>query len=138
MYVSARADYALRALAALAAEGRPMTVDEIAQAEGLPPRYLGVVLGQLRRAGIVANPRGTSPGYRFLRNPDTVTAADAVRAVDGLLAEVPETRPVSSGRPGEASPLQDLWAAVQTSVHDALDAITIAELARGRDFTAPG
>ena len=131
MYVSARADYALRALVAMARAGRPMTVQEMAVEQGLPPRYLGVVLVQLRRAGIVAARRGRHAGYRLIDDPASVSAAAAVRAVDGLLAELPGgARGALTGAVGDGGPrLHDLWEAVQESVEEVLSGTSIADLA---------
>ena len=69
MYVSAKSDYALRALITLAAEGRPMTADELAKSQDLPVNYLEAILLDLRRGGLVASRRGPSAGYRFVRPP---------------------------------------------------------------------
>lgn len=133
MYVSARADYALRALVGMARAGRPMTVQEMADEQGLPPRYLGVVLVQLRRAGIVAARRGRHAGYRLVDDPATVTTAAVLRAVDGLLAELPDGAGASfTGAAGAGrARIQGLWAAVQDSVEQVLAGVTIADLAGG-------
>ena len=88
MYVSARSDYALRALIALAAEGRPMTAEQLAASQDLPISYLEAILIDLRRGGIVASRRGPDAGYRFVRPAKELTPADVMRAVEGPLAEV--------------------------------------------------
>ena len=139
MYVSARADYALRALVVMARAGRAMSAVEIAADQGMPPRYLSVVLVQLRRSGIVAAHRGRNAGYRLAADPASVTAAAVVRAVDGLLAELPDggsgagEGPATGHRPGRAPALRlhDLWAAVHDSVEGVLEGVTIADLAGG-------
>ena len=139
MYVSARADYALRALVVMARAERAMTGQEIADAQGLPPRYLGVVLVQLRRAGIVAVRRGRHAGYRLVDDPASVTAAAVVRAVDGLLAELPDVgrgAPTGAGEDGGLR-LHELWSAVQDSVEGVLEAVTIADLAAGPERPTP-
>ena len=120
-----------------------MTVDELAQRDGLPPRYLRVVLVQLRRAGILATRRGRGAGYRFVGGPDTVTAAAVVRAVDGLLAEVPEFRAgTAAGASAADSAPRRLWSAVQARVEEVLEAVTIRDLvaseALGVAREAPG
>jgi Rrf2 family protein len=138
VYVSARTDYALRALVVLARSARARTVQEMADEEGLPPRYLGVVLVQLRRAGIVAARRGRHAGYRLVDDPASVTAAAVVRAVDGLLAELPDGQQGGvTGAAEDGGPrLQAMWAAVQDSVEGVLAGVTIADLAGGRTMPA--
>lgn len=132
MYISARADYALRALVALAAEGRPMTAEELAKSQDLPVSYLEAILLELRRSGIVLSRRGPDAGYRFVRPASEVTAAEVMRAVEGPLAEVRGLRPEATTYRGAATPLQDLWVAVRASLRSVLEGVTIAQLARGQ------
>jgi len=132
MYVSARCDYALRALIALAAEDRPMTAEQLAQSQDLPVNYLEAILLDLRRAGIVASRRGPGAGYRFVRPPEDVTPADVMRVVEGPLAEVRGLRPEATSYTGSAAPLQQLWVALRASLRGVLEGVTIAQLAEGQ------
>ena len=132
MYVSARSDYARRALIALAAEGRPMTAEQLAVSQDLPISYLEAILLDLRRGGIVASRRGPDAGYRFVRPPDELTPADVMRAVEGPLAEVRGLRPEATSYTGSAAPLQELWIALRASLRHVLEGVTIAQLAKGQ------
>jgi Rrf2 family protein len=132
MYVSARSDYALRALLTLAAAGRPMTADELATSQDLPVNYLEAILLDLRRAGIVSSRRGPGAGYRFVRPPEELTPADVMRALDGPLAEVRGLRPEATSYTGPAAPLQELWVALRASLREVLEGVTLAQLASGR------
>lgn len=131
MYVSAKSDYALRALITLAAEGRPMTASELAKCQDLPINYLEAILMDLRRGGIVASRRGPDAGYRFLRDPEQLTPADVIRVVEGPLAEVRGLRPETTSYKEAAAPLQQLWIALRVSLRSVLEGVTIAQLARG-------
>jgi len=131
VYVSARSDYALRALVTLAAEGRPLTAEELARLQELPVSYLESILLDLRRAGIVASRRGRDAGYRFARDPGEVTPADVMRALEGPLAEVRGLRPEATEYKGAATALQPLWIALRASIRATLERVTIAQLARG-------
>lgn len=131
MHVSARSDYALRALIALAAGGQPMTAEQLARSQDLPVNYLEAILLDLRRAGIVASRRGPGAGYRFVKPPAEVTPADVMRAVEGPLAEVRGLRPEATSYTGAAAPLQQLWVALRASLRDVLEGVTIAQLAKG-------
>jgi len=132
VYISARTDYALRALVALAVEGRPMTAEELATSQGLPANYLEAILLTLRRAGIVLSRRGPDAGYRFVTPPDQVTAAAVMRAVDGPLAEVQGLRPEATTYPETVASIQELWIAVRANLRRVLEVVTIAQLARGQ------
>jgi Rrf2 family protein len=86
--VSARADYAIRALLELAAAGpdRPVRAEAISKAQAIPSKYLENLLVDLRRARLVASQRGVNGGYRLARSASSITLADAIRAIDGPLA----------------------------------------------------
>jgi Rrf2 family protein len=132
MYVSARADYALRALVALAVEGRPMTAEQLAKSQDLPVNYLEAILLDLRRAGLVISRRGPDAGYRFVRPPEQITAADVMRVLDGPLAEVRGLRPEAATYAEATASIQELWIALRASLRSVLENVTVAHLARGR------
>lgn len=132
MYVSARSDYALRALISLAAEGRPMTAEQLALSQDLPISYLEAILLDLRRGGIVASRRGPDAGYRFVRPPSELTPADVMRAVEGPLAEVRGLRPEAASYAGAAEHLQDVWVAVRASLRRVLDNVTLDDVVKGK------
>ena len=93
--VSAKADYALRAAVELAAhEGeRPLKGELIAQAQGIPLRFLENILGELRTAGVLDSRRGAEGGYLLARPAAEISLGDVIRAVDGPLANVTGARP---------------------------------------------
>ena len=71
MRVSAKADYAVRAVVELAAAGKgPVKGDRIAKAQGIPLRFLENILGELRHAGLVRSQRGAEGGYWLARPAD--------------------------------------------------------------------
>ena len=133
MRISARADYAVRAALELAAAepGRHLTSDAIATAQGIPHRFLEVILQDLRREGVVASHRGARGGHRLARPPSEVTVADVVRAVDGPLVFVNSERPQDLVYRGPAQSLLPVWVAVRASVRGVLDAVTLADVVRG-------
>lgn len=85
MRVSTRGDYASRALLSLAlhGEGVPTSVRDIADRTGLPQPYLEQILLTLKGAGLVRSKRGVGGGYVLARDPDKITLAEIVSAVDG-------------------------------------------------------
>src|SRR5205807_68472 len=76
--ISAKADYAVRATAELAAaEGRgPIKGEHIAQAQGIPLKFLLNILNELKRARIVRSQRGAEGGYQLARPAAEITLAD--------------------------------------------------------------
>jgi Rrf2 family protein len=131
--VTAKVDYAVRALAELAAAGAGTTMkgDRVAEAQGLPVKFLENILAELRRAGIVASQRGSEGGYRLAKDPATVSVADVIRAVEGPLADVHGTPPEELHLPGAAAPLREVWLATRAALRNVLEHVTIADIAAG-------
>src|SRR5579875_4113245 len=75
MHISAKVDYGVRALLELASSGGPMTGEALATQQGLPVKFLGVIMNDLRRAGIVVSQKGATAGYRLARPASEVTLA---------------------------------------------------------------
>lgn len=133
MHISAKVDYAVRALVALAAEGGgPLPGSTIAKSQDLPAKFLEGILAELRRAGIVASQRGAEGGYRLARPASEITIADVMRAIDGPLAEVRGLRPEFTSYAGSAQSLKDVWIAVRASLRQVLEHTTLADVASGK------
>lgn len=133
MNVSAKVDYGIRALVALAAAGGgPLKAEALASGQEIPLNFLENILGDLRRAGLVAAQRGQEGGYRLARAASEITLADVIRPLDGPLAAVRGVRPeaLSYGEP--AQHVQDVWVAVRASLRSVLESVTLADVAGGR------
>ena len=132
VHIPAKVDYGLRALLSLTAAGVPQTAETLANDQGLPPRFLGAILADLRRAGLVASQRGADGGYRLARDPGAITVAEVIRALDGPLAEVRGFRPEATSYAGAAEMLQEIWVAVRASLRSVLENVTLADVAGGK------
>ncbi len=135
MDVSARADYAVRAMLTLAAAegGSPTSVVRLAAEQDLPRKFLEAILADLRRAELVTSRMGAAGGYVLARPADRICVGDVIRAVDGPLAEVRGERPQATSYDGAAAHLSALWVAVRASVRSVLDTTTLADVVTG-DF----
>ncbi|SBW27577.1 RrF2 family transcriptional regulator [Protofrankia symbiont of Coriaria ruscifolia] len=132
MQISARADYALRALLTLAASNGDLVKGEsLATAQDLPLRFLENILTDLRRSGLVLSRRGADGGYRLCRPANEITVAMVIRATDGPLASVRGRRPEEAVYEGAAKHLQDVWIAVRVSLRRVLEEVTLADIASG-------
>lgn len=133
MWITRRADYATRAVLALAIadDGTPRKIQELADATGTPVSVLEQVLPQLRSSGIVRSERGPSGGYRLNHPPEDISLGKVVRLIQGPLA------PISCATRHEPEPctmevgcaLQQTWAAVRDATIAILDDTTFADLA---------
>jgi Rrf2 family protein len=131
--ITAKADYAVRAMVQLAASADDGFVkgEAIASAQEIPLKFLENILGDLRQAGLVRSQRGTDGGYRLDRPAAEVTVADVIRAVEGPLASIRGRRPEEVPYLGAAAPLQQVWIALRASLRGVLEVTTIADIARG-------
>ncbi len=88
MRISQRGLYALQALLHLAEawDQGLVKIHEVAEAEGIPEKFLEGILVTLKNARIVSSERGRQGGYRLRRPPDEVIVADVIRLLDGPLA----------------------------------------------------
>lgn len=133
MRISAKADYAVRAGAELAAvaDDKPIKAEQIATNQDIPLNFLENILGELRHAGIVRSHRGPDGGFRLARAADDVTVADVIRAVDGPLATVRGGPPEDSVYGGAAGALPRVWIAVRKNLRSVMENVTLADVASG-------
>jgi len=132
MRVSAKADYAVRAMVELASQGEgPVKAERISQAQEIPIKFLESILTDLRNAGLLRSQRGVEGGYWLARPAEEITLAQVIRAVDGPLANVRGLRSEEVSYSGSAMPLRDVWVAVRASLRRVLEAVTLADVASG-------
>jgi Rrf2 family protein len=132
MRISAKVDYAVRAAVELAARGdEPVKGEVIAEAQGIPLKFLENILGELKHTGIVASRRGAQGGYWLAKPADEVSLADIVRAVEGPLATVRGERPEALEYIGEAEPLQRVWIALRANLRAVMETVTLADVISG-------
>ena len=134
MHVTAKADYAVRAVVELAesAQDSPRKVDEVAQAQRIPVSFLENILTQLRSSGIVRSQRGPEGGYWLAHPAEEVNLADIIRAVEGPLVGVRGQRPEEIEYVGSAEALQAVWIALRANLRKVLENVTVADVASGR------
>lgn len=132
MQVTARTEYALRAMAELAAQpDRPFSRGDLADAQDLPGKFLESILRDLTREGLLVSRRGSGGGFQLARPPAEISLAAVVRAVDGPLAAVRGLAPEGAVYPGPARALTEVWVAVRAAVRMILEDTTIADLVSG-------
>ena len=127
MRISAKADYAVRAVVELAAatDDRPVKAERIATAQGIPLNFLENILGELRHAGIVRSHRGAEGGFRLAKAAELITIADVIRAVEGPLASVRGGPPEDSEYIGAAEALLRVWIAVRANLRKVVENVTV-------------
>lgn len=136
MHISAKTDYALRAVIELAAASADsagsLTAHAIAEAQQIPVRFLLNILADLRRVGVVDSRRGPGGGWWLSRPAEAITVADIIRAVDGPLTTLASIRPGQVSVDAITSSVNEMWVAVRQSIRDVLELVTVADLASGQ------
>jgi Rrf2 family protein len=135
MRVSAKADYAVRAMVELAAsessEEKPAKGEVVSVAQAIPLRFLENILGELRVHGLVQSRRGSDGGYWLARAADTVTLAEIIRAVEGPLATVRGEAADEVDYRGASKPLRQVWLALRANIRQVLETVTLADVVAG-------
>jgi Rrf2 family protein len=130
--ISAKTDYAVRALLMLASRYPDLVkVDVLTVQQGLPRKFVEAILSELRRAGLVRSQRGADGGYALARPADEITIGAVIRVVDGPLAEVRGLRLHETTYTGVAEHLPDVWVAMRASLRTVLDETTLAAVLTG-------
>jgi Rrf2 family protein len=133
MKLSRASNYALQALAHMAglSPDKPAASHVVAEAQGIPERFLLKVLKPLVDARVLLSLKGPHGGYRLARSPKQITLLDVVEAVDGpIRCEAPEV-----GKNGGAAldkRLQSVCEAAAELTRQRLKKTTLAELVRGK------
>jgi len=126
--VSAKVDYALRAMLELAAAGDLVKGEQLATAQGIPQKFLESILIDLRHAELVASRRGAEGGYALARPAAEISLADVIRAVEGPIATVRGARPEDIDYVGAAAGLQPLWLDLRTAMRGVLEETSLADV----------
>src|SRR5579872_2664107 len=134
--VSTRGEYGVRLMVDLAHHygGKARSLTEISQAEGLDAKiqYLEQLVKCLREQNFVESTRGAHGGYRLSRPPEQMRMGDIVRALEGPIAPMicanEANVPIECDRLDGCS-TKYLWMRVRDAITNALDSMTLADLA---------
>lgn len=126
MKLSVKSDYAARAVLGLALHypnGRPLRIEALASAQGIPANYLVQILIDLKAHGIVRSVRGKDGGYCLATAPAKVSMGDVMRAVHGQVFETPALN-------DDACPLElrHAWEHIRSATQKAADSVSFQQL----------
>ncbi len=132
MRISAKAEYACVAMLELAAshgEPQPLRIKAIAEAQGIPQRFLVQILLQLKTVGLVASVRGAAGGYQLTRSPDQITLAQVINGIDDR-SLAPRSALGEANRTPFVEAVLDVWRDLQRHEQQTLQSLSLAELLR--------
>jgi Rrf2 family transcriptional regulator, cysteine metabolism repressor len=126
MNISVKGEYALQAILDLASQpaGEPVKIAEIARRQGIPQKFLELILAGLKQGGFVESRRGAEGGYLLARPAERITVGEVIQFVEG-----PQAGKARQRRKGE-SPFSDMWARVDQAVSGLVDNTTFADIRR--------
>ena len=133
MKIAAKTEYACIAMLELASRygaGEPIRVRDIADAHGIPARFLVQILLQLKGAGFVSSTRGAAGGYQLIREPDEITLAEVMAVIEG-----PALAPASSvsNETPITRTLLGVWREAASAHQEILSALTFGDLLQRAD-----
>lgn len=133
MRMSAKAEYAVRAMVQLATAGNGKLVkaDDLAATQAIPPQFLVDILSDLRGDRLVRSHRGRDGGYELARPGSQISIADVLRCIDGPLASVVDFGLGDLPYSGPTAALTDVWQALRASMRSVLEETTLAAVAAG-------
>jgi Rrf2 family protein len=127
MDISVKGEYALRAVFELCSRGSsdPIKIADIAAKQGIPQKFLELILSQLKQGGFLNSRRGANGGYSLAKAPESITVGDIIRHIEGPIGVA--HRSDDNPRPAD-SPFEDLWHEVDTALSSIIDRTTFADL----------
>lgn len=136
MKVSAKDEYACFAVLELALHydpDTPVRVQQIAESQNIPPKFLFQIMQILKRVGLVRSKRGTEGGYVLARPPDDITVGDVVRSMSGPLVQLTCLESGEFADPCEREAtchFKPVWSEVNTAIASVLDGVTFGDMVR--------
>ena len=132
MSISTRGRYASRIVVFLASRPRgvPVTKHQIARVEAISPAYVEQLMMALKVAGIVASHRGRAGGFSLARDPETISIADVLQAVEGKVTVAPCSDIHACDR-ASTCPTRGVWMKASDLLDELFEGVTVADLARG-------
>jgi Rrf2 family protein len=136
--LSKKADYGLIALSYMAAPGQRAIVStrEMAEQHDIPVELLAKVLQRLARRGVLTSVQGINGGYRLARDPQAISVADVVEAIDGPLTLTACSDTTDSCDQFAKCNIRDPLHRIRERIAAALATCSVAELAADRPAAA--
>jgi len=130
MKITRKSDYGLRALYLLAAHygGDPLSIAQIASAQGIPDSFLEKIMQELREAGLIVAALGRSGGYALSRPPEEISVRDMLRALEGPTALVTCLDPNLSCDIEHNCPTSAFWGLLNGRFEELLAQTSLADL----------
>lgn len=138
MELSSKSEYALLALFELAScydSGESLQIQQIADAQDIPKRYLEQLLASLRRGGLIKSTRGVRGGYVLAKDPRHMTVLDALKCIEGI--DITSSEDANSGRATASGVIKHVWKEGQQALYSVLEDYTLQDLCDLQEKNSP-
>ncbi|MDY5564360.1 MAG: Rrf2 family transcriptional regulator [Candidatus Limivicinus sp.] len=140
MNITSKGRYALRVMLDLAQhrEEGYISLKTIAERQGYSMKYLEMIVGSLKRAGLVASTRGKEGGYRLVRDPEDYTIGEILRCIEDNLAPVAciKAGDICCEHAGECMTVP-MWKELDDITNAYLDGVSLQDLLTGEKWKKP-
>lgn len=135
MAINQKCQYALRAVFELAKRGQatPCKIGAIAQAQGIPAKFLENILSSLKSGGFVSSSRGKDGGYTLARNASEITVGQIIRFIQGSLAPVECSADSDICALASDCVFHPLWEKARVALEEVYDGTTISDLVKEQE-----
>ena len=140
MNITSKGRYALRVMLDLAQhrEEGYIPLKTIADRQGYSMKYLEMIVGSLKREGLVASTRGKEGGYRLVRDPEDYTIGEILRCIEDNLAPVAciKAGDICCEHAGECMTVP-MWKELDDITNAYLDGVSLQDLLTGEKWKKP-
>ena len=140
MNVTSKGRYALRVMLDLAQhrEEGYISLKTIANRQGYSMKYLEMIVGSLKREGLVASTRGKEGGYQLIRDPEDYTIGEILRCIEDNLAPVAciKAGDICCEHAGECMTVP-MWKELDDITNAYLDGVSLQDLLTGEKWKKP-
>ena len=133
MYVTRKADYAIRCVLHLSRQPEALSsVEDISKAMLVPKTFLAKILQSLMKAGIVSSTRGVKGGFRLAKSPKDITLLEVIEAIQGPSASNVCAIDKNMCRLSSRCTVHPVWIKIREMVEKELRKTNFAELSKKR------
>lgn len=131
MKLSTKTQYGIRAMLELTMNdsGRPLSIKQIAERQGVPEPYLEQLMRQLKKSGLVVSTRGAQGGYALARTPDQISVGGIIRVLEGSLAPVSCLEEDHVCQNSDRCAMHLLYGRISRGITGVLESITLMDMA---------
>ena len=139
MKISTRARYGLRILIDIVLNGgdRPRMIREISESQGISQKYIGRLVLDLRKAGILRSVRGARGGYVLRKKPENISLLEIMETMEGKMRLVKCLSCPNSCKRSSACVSRDVWGDLTNEMRLVSARISLSDIISKENIATP-